>query len=156
MRLDLNLSQSCPWCHWELKSFHRIYINIKLDSSRALWAISILLMNTCSSLHCRYYSPEFFFCFIQKSLHTFILLRTRFSANPSETYNICCGFCSESKCTTLPFSFFTKSQVYQSLLPQGLNATFISSNIYPHTFQSIVTEVFSLQQDLTFNIQLDG
>ena len=38
----------------------------------------------------------------------------------------------------------------------GLNATFILSNIYPHTFQSIVTEVFSLQQDLTFNIQLDG
>lgn len=82
-------SQSCPWCHWELKSFHRIYTSIKLDSSRALWAISISPMNTCSSLHCRYYSPEFFFCFIQKSLHTFILLRTRFSANPSETYNIC-------------------------------------------------------------------
>ena len=37
-----------------------------------------------------------------------------------------------------------------------LNATFILSNIYPHTFQSIVTEVFPLQQDLTFNIQLDG
>ena len=51
---------------------------------------------------------------------------------------------------------FHKVSVYQSLLPQGLNATFILSNIYPHTFQSIVTEVFSLQQDLTFNIQLDG
>ena len=29
-----------------------------------------------------------------------------------------CGFCSESKCTTLPFSFSTKSQVYQRLLPR--------------------------------------
>lgn len=71
MRLDLNLSQSCPWCHWELKSFHRIYINIKLDSFRALWAILILLMNTCSSLHCRYYSPEFFFLFYSKEFAHF-------------------------------------------------------------------------------------
>lgn len=156
MRLDLNLSQSCPWCHWELESFHRIYINIKLDSFRALWAISILLMNSCSSLHCRYYSPEFFFVLFKRVCTLLSFWEQDFLQIHLRRTIYACGFCSESKCTTLPLSFFTKSQVYQSLLPQGLNATFISSNIYPHTFQSIVTEVFSLQQDLTFNIQLDG
>lgn len=32
--LDLNLSQSCPWCNRQRKSFLRIYISIKLGSSR--------------------------------------------------------------------------------------------------------------------------
>lgn len=157
MRLDLNLSQSCPWCHWELKSFHRKYVNIKLDSSRVLWAISILLMNIWFQLTLQILLPWILFFVLFKRVCTLLSFWEQDSLQIHLRPTIyACGFCSESKCTTLPFSFSTKSQVYQSLLPQGLNATFILSTIYPHTFQSTVTEVFSLQQDLTFNIQLDG
>lgn len=113
-RLDLNLHQSYPWCNRQLKSFLRIYINIKLDSSRGptshLW---VCWWDTCSSLRHRYCSLNFF---IQTSLHTFIHLRTRFSANPSETYNICMWICIKNKFTTLPFSLSSKSQGYQTKL----------------------------------------
>lgn len=103
-RLDMNLSQSCLWCNRQLKSFLRIYINIKLGSFRGpVSCLRICWWNTCSSSHHRYCCLNFFF--IQTSLHTFIHLRTRFSANPSETTIYACGFVLKTNSPLCPSAF---------------------------------------------------
>lgn len=131
MRLDLNLSLSHPWCNKELKSFLRLYVNIKLDFSRSpvshLW---FCWWNTCSAYTTDTVLLNFF---LFKGVCTFLSIWEQdfLQIHLRPTIHAC-GFCSESKFTTLPFSLFSESQVYQSLLPQGLNATFISEDEATH------------------------
>lgn len=123
---DLNLSQSCPRYNRKLKFFLRIYTNIKPDTSESpvshLWVCSKYLFQLILQI----LLSEFYSWF--KGVCRLLFIGEDFLPIHLSTTTHACGFGIESKITTLPFILSLKSQVYQSLLPQGLNVISITQN----------------------------